>query len=214
MRDSAAVLQQIKALLDADVEPTTFDYKVAGYIYMGTLSLANSLYGATSPQVEAIKQARQEIESWDPSDGWKHSHLVNACNGFLQHFKDEVENGRVNGLRLEYQGQVFADLIGHAKAAMVQGYKDVASVLACTALEDCLKRFAEVKGLNVEDKELGDVANALKGAGHLSVTQVKLIDGMRMLRNKSLHAEWTKVDEPSVQSAIAFVEQFLIEKFG
>ena len=38
--------------------------------------------------------------------------------------------------------------------------KDVAAVLACAALEDALKRFGRLKGLQVEDKAMQEVVNA------------------------------------------------------
>jgi len=51
-------------------------------------------------------------------------------------------------------GEIFGDFIGLAKSALRENYKDVAAVLACAALEDSLKRFAETNGLSVGDKVL------------------------------------------------------------
>jgi hypothetical protein len=64
-------------------------------------------------------------------------------------------------------GEVLGDFVSLARSALGEGYKDVAAVLACAALEDALKRFATSKGLAVAGKELQEVVNALKSAGHV-----------------------------------------------
>ena len=140
--------------------------------------------------------------------------LIKQCHGILASFASDIDGGRLRSLRLEYQGQVFADLVNLAKSAIMGGSKDVAAVLACAALEDALKRYAEAKGLDVEDNDMSTVINALKAAGLLSAQQGALLKGMVPLRNKALHAEWSKVDDASVQGVIAFVEEFLIRSFG
>ena len=84
----------------------------------------------------------------------KAQHMVLQCHGVLRGYAADIRAGRLGSLRLEYQGQVFADLVNTAKAAVDAGAKDVAAVLAATALEDTIKRFAEAKGLDVEDSEL------------------------------------------------------------
>jgi uncharacterized protein YutE (UPF0331/DUF86 family) len=109
---------------------------------------------------------------------------------------------------------VFADFVNAAKAALSEDSKDVAAVLACAALEDVLKRFAEANGLDVEDKSMSDVINVLKSAGLVSGQQGTLLKGMVPLRNKALHADWSRVDVESVRSVISFVEHFLVTKFG
>jgi uncharacterized protein YutE (UPF0331/DUF86 family) len=103
--------------------------------------------------------------------------------------------------------------VNAAKRAMDENAKDAAAVLSCAALEDMLKRFAETKGLNVEDRDLTEVINALRSAGVLSSQQLALVKGMVPMRNKALHAEWDKVDETGIRSVIAFVEEFLIRNF-
>ena len=49
-----------------------------------------------------------------------------------------------------------------AKSALENNQKDVAAVLASAALEDALKRYASLHGLDVAGKEMQDVINALK----------------------------------------------------
>jgi hypothetical protein len=90
----------------------------------------------------------------------------------------------------------------------------VAAVLACAALEDALKRFATANGLNVDDKGMSDVVNALKSKSLVAGAQKTMLDGMPRIRNYAMHGDWSKLSEPDVSGVIGFVEQFLLTKFS
>ena len=96
---------------------------------------------------------------------------------------------------------------------MKENTKDVAAVIASAALEDTLKRYAVRRGLNVGDKTMATVINALKSKGLVSGAQRSLLDGMLKTRNNAMHADWNKITEPEVSSLIGFVEQFLLTSF-
>ena len=206
------LLDRIDELLKLSWKDYNFD--VVGEIYSGTITIATQLWGASSAQVDAVKQLREDMQSSNWVGGAKASHIVLQCQGVLRSIASDIRAGRLGSIRLESQGQVFADLINVAKIALSEGTKDVAAVLTAAALEDSLKRYGEAKGLDVEDKDLTTVVNALKSAGLLSATQGALLKGMVPFRNKALHAEWAKIDTAEVQGVLAFVEEFLIKKFG
>jgi hypothetical protein len=189
-------------------------YDVLGEVYTGTIGIASQIWGSNSTQVDAIKQLRQDMQASNWAVSAKASNIIEQCKGILQSIASDIRAGRLGSIRLEYQGQVFADFINVAKAALAEGTKDVAAVLAAAALEDTLKRYGQVKGLDVEDKDLVTVVNALKSAGLLSATQGALLKGMVPFRNKALHAEWDKIDTAEVQGILAFVEEFLAKQFG
>ena len=190
------------------------NYDILGEIYTGTIALASQIWGASSSQVEAIKQLRQDMQASKWQEHVKANNIILQCQGVLRSIASDIRAGRLGSLRLDYQGQVFADFINLAKAAMADGVKDVAAVLAAAALEDTLKRYAQAKGLDVEDKDLSTVINALKSARVLSATQGSLLKGMVPFRNKALHAEWAKIDTAEVQGVLAFVEEFLSRNFA
>jgi len=101
-----------------------------------------------------------------------------------------------------------------AKTALAEGQKDVAAVLACAALEDTLKRFGRLKGLEVDGKSMQEVVNALKGKGLVSGAQKSLLDIMPKIRDSAMHADWGKLTLQDVGSVIGFVEHFLLSQFG
>ena len=115
---------------------------------------------------------------------------------------------------LRISGEVFGDFIVLAKHSLAEGHKDVAAVLVCAALEDALKQYAVANGLNVDDKSMTDVINALKSKGLVSGAQKSLLGSMPKIRDYAMHANWEKISEPDVSGVIGFVEQFLLTKFN
>jgi len=90
----------------------------------------------------------------------------------------------------------------------------VAAVLACAALEDALKRLALLNDLDVSDKSMQDVVNALKSKGLVGGAQKTLLDTMPKIRDYAMHANWNKITPQDVGSVIGFVEQLLLTKFS
>jgi ribosomal protein L20A (L18A) len=106
--------------------------------------------------------------------------------------------------------ELFGDFVNLAKESLREGYKDVAAVLACAALEDVLKQFAQKNGLSVEDKDISQVINSLKSESLVSGAQKSMLDVMPKIRNYAMHANWSKITDVDVSSVIGFVEQFLL----
>jgi hypothetical protein len=139
---------------------------------------------------------------------------ISALNGYFHSAKEDFDNGYVFNADLRVSGEVFGDFIALARKALGGGHKDVAAVLACAALEDALKRYAQANALDVEEKTMQEVVNSLKSKGLVAGAQKTLLDAMPRIRNLAMHAEWPKISEPDVSSVLGFVEQFLLTKFS
>ncbi len=85
--------------------------------------------------------------------------------------------------------------------------------MACAALEDALKRYARNNSLDVENKNMQEVVNALKSEGLVGGAKKTLLDTMPTIRDYAMHANWKKISSTDVSSVIGFVEQFLMEHF-
>ena len=131
----------------------------------------------------------------------------------LQAAKAEIEGGWLFTVEGQVSAEIFADFIALAKEALDDN-KDVAAVLACAALEDALKRVAIKENLDVDDKDMSEVINALKAKGVIKGAQAPIVQSYVKLRNKAFHAEWDKFDKESVSSVIGFTEQFLLRNFS
>lgn len=133
--------------------------------------------------------------------------------GVFQAAREAYDNDFLFDLEVQTAADVFGSFVTAAKQAMKENNKDVAAVIASAALEDALKRHAVRNGLDVDDKTMAPVVNALKSKGLVSGAQKSLLDGMLKTRNNAMHADWDKITKPEVSSLIGFVEQFLLTSF-
>jgi hypothetical protein len=147
-----------------------------------------------------------------------------ACAGYDYNFaplkgiflaaSGDYRAGYGRSVEASITGEVLGDFAAAAKAALAEGHKDVAAVLACAALEDTLKRYARLNGLDAEDKVMQEVITALKSKGLVAGPQKSLLDAMPRIRDAAMHANWDRIQDADVSSVIGFVEQFLLSKFG
>lgn len=205
-----SILERIDQLTKPD---QASDAGLVGELQMATINICTSLFGADSPQVRSIEATRKELWASKSSEQYKHQLWSDQLRGVLKAVASDVRAGRIRSLRLEASGEVFGDFINAARSALSEGFKDVAAVLACGALEDTLKRFALASGLDVYNKEMAEVVNAMKAAGMVKGPQGSLLQGFTKIRNKAFHAQWDSIESADVQSVIAFTQEFLLTRF-
>jgi len=169
-------------------------------------NLLKAVYGDGSDYYNNFSTAYKTATEYEVSIQ-RMFHIFNSA-------KTDFEGGFVFNVELRVSGEVFGDFVALARKSLDEGYKDVAAVLACAALEDALKRYAAANKLDVEGKTMADIINALKSAALVAGAQKTMLDRMPTIRNYALHANWEKISEPDVGGAIGFVEQFLLTKFS
>lgn len=187
---------------------------IAREVYLGTLSLVANLYGPHSRHVHAVQDSNARIATYKWTQPLCDNAMVSEMRGILRAVRGDIEAGLVSSVRGQAKGEVLADFVLLARQALDAGSKDVAAVLACAALEDSLKRYAELQGLDCDDKELADIINALKGAGVVQGPQGKILQAFVGLRNRAFHAQWDRIDTADVSGVLSFVQTFLAERFG
>jgi len=170
------------------------------------LSLLKGVFGQDSPQFNNMQKVYAKSTGW-PTD-------LQSMRGIFLAAKSDYDGGYLFSLTSQVSGELLGDFVAMAKAALAEGHKDVAAVLACAALEDTLKQYATLKGLQCADKDLTEVIAALKGAGLVQGAQKSLLDTMPKIRNYAMHANWEKIQAPDVSSVIGYVEQFLLSHFS
>lgn len=169
-------------------------------------NLIRAVFGEESPHYKNFLTAFNDCSGYD--------YQVNVLKGVFLSAKEDFEGGYVFDVDLRVSGEIFGDFVGMARHALSEGHKDVAAVLACAALEDTLKKYAAVNGLDVGGKVMQEVVSALKSKGLVSGAHKSLLDTMPKIRDYAMHANWDKISEPDVSSVIGFVEQFLLSKFS
>ena len=205
-------IQRINELTKYLAHPSLRDHSLIEEAYSGALSLTTILYSSNSNQLKSLIDIREKaFAKGDFTYAWES--LKDSLKGFLHNLSYELKNNLIKDKRKEYSGSIFADFILLAKKAISDEHKDVAAVLGCAALEDALKKFAIFNSLDVEDKEMSEVLNALKSESLIPVPQAKILRGFIDLRNKAFHAQWDKIKIEDVNGLIYFVDKFVYEKF-
>ena len=169
-------------------------------------SLIKAVFGQESPHYQNFESEFKDCNG--------EGHYIKALQGIFMSAKEAYEGGYVFNVELSISGEIFGDFVVLAKQSLAEGYKDVAAVLASAALEDALKRYAKVNGIDVDDAVMTKVIGAIKSEGLVSGARKSMLDAMPKIRNYAMHAEWDKVTEPDVNSIIGFVEQFLLTEFS
>jgi hypothetical protein len=172
-----------------------------------TMNIVKNVCGENSAHYVVLKQLAENKNTAAATE-----YFVDFY-GVLEAARRDFEGGYLFDLEKRITGELFGDFVNLSKAAMKEGHKEVAAVLACAALEDALKRYARGQGLDVDDQVMQSVVNALKSKGLVSGAQKTLLDAMPKVRDFAMHANWDKITPEDVSSVIGFVEQFLVSHF-
>jgi hypothetical protein len=196
------VLKRIDDLLSIQYNR---DESLSEEVYAGALSLIKIVYGDNSPQLNALSISEAHSLPW---------HRKGQIGiGVLRSLKSEIQSDLIPSLERQARGEIFGDFLLMAKQAIEADQKDVAVVLVSAAFEDALKRLGSTVGLDVDEKDMSEMINALKMKGVFKGPQEKIARSYVTLRNKAFHAQWNKIDTPEVKSLIAFTEEFVLVNF-
>jgi hypothetical protein len=184
-------------------------------LFHGALNIMVLLYGPSSTQVQNFTKEAEVIRG-----KWIGAHYLDPINllseGALRNMKAEIETGLIGSLQKTITGDVLADFLQLARAALNEkgdDAKNVAAVLAAALFEDTMRRLATANGIAHIDK-LQVVITELKDKGVLQGSQVGVANSYLNFRNSALHAQWDRVERESVASVLGFVEQLLIRHFS
>ncbi len=186
-------IEESLSLLSSRQEPT---YDVLTDVYYRTITLVENLYGSNNIRISKLTKTKDILI------------------GQLKAIKSDIEKDLISNLEKQTIGSVVADFISLAKSSAEDGNKDVASVLAAAAIEDSLKRYGMLNELQVDDKDMSEVINALKAKGLLKGPQASIVTSYTKLRNKAFHAEWDKIEMADVKSLIGFTEGFILKNLS
>lgn len=201
------ILNRIDQLLEKGLDKLTdFDDVSdtdAAEVSLAAINIFTTIYGAGSPQLDMVKATQQ---------GMYNVTMVQVLHGYLRELKETIRGGLIVNIQSETRDEVLGNFLALAREALDAGQKDVAAVLACAALEDTLKRCASNRGLDIQDKDMSEVVNALKSKGIIGRPQGDMLRGYVQIRNKVFHAQWDAIDVAAVSGIIGFTQGFLTEQ--
>ena len=214
--DDAKIKARIDELLRAQGRGMGYEAELAGELYQGTLTMLQLTHGENSPQIAAFRDSVALLQKSKEHAHYVSRGIVFSARGVLTSLKREVDEGLVGSLRREVTGEVLGDFLQSAKEALAQNTddsKNVAAVLAAAAFEDTIRRLgATYCGIHAP-VALPDILTQLKDANVLKGSQVGVVQSHFQFRNHALHADWTKIDQVAVGTAISLVQELLLKHF-
>lgn len=164
------------------------------------ISLVTHIYGGGHPHTQRVINAFNQSSLYS----------LKQMEGILIGTKTNVDGGLLTNMKSRIILDIKSDFLDTANELMDDGAKDPAAVLACTVLEDTLKRLAVVNGIDdVQDKEMSVVSVALLKEGAIEKSTNKAILSFKDLRNATFHAQWDQVSEETVRMLLTFLPTFI-----
>jgi hypothetical protein len=176
--------------------------------------LLRRLYGEKSEQVKAYQRAIATPHFYDLHSNWN-QHLA-ILIGLTSAAVHDLENGLLDDIKSLVQADVFSDFLEMGEHLLEEGYKDAASVIIGSVLEDTLRKLAEsnsVALVTVAGKPLTmePLNIELAGAQVYSKLVQKQITTWAHVRNKAAHGHYAEYNKEQVQMMLQFVQSFCAE---
>jgi hypothetical protein len=169
------------------------------------LQIVSVSFGEKSIPFQNLKKAIESDEKMGPE------HAAFTARGAFRAARENFDSGFATTLEQNLSGEILGDLLILADSALEQDTKESAAVLAAAAFEDSLKKIGTLNNLDLADKELSEVVNALKAKQILRGGAAKTAEHFIKLRNFAMHANWDKITPEEVGSLIGFVRLVLSE---
>lgn len=137
--------------------------------------------------------------------------------GILDAVRDEIRNGCLLTTRGLISADIFGDFMEMAEHLLEENYKDPATVLIGSALEQHLRNLAVAHGVGTIfenrgsiTKKKADLLNAdLAKAGVYSKIDQKSITAWLGIRNDAAHGHFDNYNKESVQFMLGAVSEFI-----
>jgi hypothetical protein len=188
----------------------------ASEAYQFATSMLTTLYGAESPQVQALRANAEALISRKEGSP-RYMLMYQFALGVIENTKREADAGLIVNLRVLVAGELLAELLRLAKDVLGERTEEatnVAAVLIASAFETLIRKMGEEFAGITDRPKLEEVVSALKTADVLRGGQIGTALSYLKFRNDALHADWKKVDRSQVQSCLAFVEELLTKHFA
>lgn len=183
-------------------------------IYYGTISVLENVYGKNSSHIKELLLINNKILAVKyKSTNGRDAQLLKSIIGILSNLKFEIDHGLLTTIEKRISKEIYTDFISFSKDQYSSGDLKICSVLICAALEDSLKKIADINGLNVTKKSMAEIVNALKSKGIIQKNIASLLEPYTKLRNKVFHADWESFDKSEIGSLIGFTEEFVKDHF-
>lgn len=141
-----------------------------------------------------------------------YQHLC-VMTGIIKAVQSDYEKGLLIDFRQLLQSEIFSDFLEMAEYLLKENYKDAATVIIGSVLEDTLRKLAIANSINIkkhnEDYLTLEALNVeLAKANVYDKLIQKQITSWGDLRNKAAHGHYDKYDKQQVEMMLLFVQKF------
>jgi hypothetical protein len=173
--------------------------------------LIRHLYGENSQYFKSYSLALATQHFYSFHSNWN-NHLSQMI-GVAKAIKHDLESGLLTNFRMLIQADIFADFLEMGEYLLKEGYKDAATVIIGSVLEDGLRKLAQHNGIstiNSSGKHLTiDPLNTELAKGDVySKLEQKQITSWAHIRNSAAHGKFDEYTKEQVQMMLLFVQDF------
>lgn len=135
----------------------------------------------------------------------------------LEAIKDELEGGWLFSIKGLITSEVFADFIEMANYLLDQGYKDPATVIAGSVLEEHLRQLCVTNGINIEFESKGILKPKKADSLNSELTKSNIYNKLDQkavtmwldLRNKAAHGHYAEYNKEQVVTMLQGITEFM-----
>ncbi|MEA2066232.1 MAG: hypothetical protein U9Q18_06845 [Caldisericota bacterium] len=173
--------------------------------------LIRKLYGTDSQQFSNYTQALNTKNFYFIHSNW--SAQISQMLGIAISVKHDYEKGLLVNIRALVQADIFADFLEMGEYLLKKGYKDAATVIIGTVLEDSLRKLCDKNGISTNGGNgipltIDPLNAALAKADVYSKLVQKQITTWAHVRNKAAHGEYQEYDKNQTEMMLLFVQNF------
>lgn len=138
-------------------------------------------------------------------------HIEKAVS-VLRAAKSDFDGGFLFDTRRRIQAEVFDDFLEQAESLLIDGYFQVAAVIAGAVLEDGLRKLCANRSITLPPRPKLDSMNVeLAKAGVYDKLVQKQVTWLADLRNKAAHGEWDKFKREDAEEMLIAVRRFMVD---
>lgn len=139
-------------------------------------------------------------------------HHIEKAVSVLRAAKADFDGGYLFETRRRIQAEVFDEFLEQAESLLLDGYFQVAAVIAGAVLEDGLRRLCADRSITLPPRPKLDSMNAeLAKAGVYDKLVQKQVTWLADLRNKAAHGEWDKFKREDAEEMLKAVRRFMVD---
>ncbi|HFK5586174.1 hypothetical protein CMU71_05805 [Elizabethkingia anophelis] len=187
------------------MNPSTVDGELFNELRASSLSFIKNLYGNEHPY---FLDFNNRVQQSRPSQ-------AKYAKGILNAIKSEIDGGWLTTMKGLISAEIFSDFLEMSEHLLKEGYKDAASVMVGSVLEEHLRQLCIKNEIPTNDTKTGkpkkaDLLNSeLGNATVYNKLDQKNVTAWLDLRNKAAHGKYEEYNQQQVEFMLLAVTEFM-----